>query len=158
MPVGAYGGKQAIMDFVSPVGPVFQAGTLSGNPVAMAAGHAMLQYLQEHPTIYSLLEATTKSIVKGFQNNMQKLGLNYTINAIGSFFSLFFTEGEVKDFEDAKKVDKALFGKYFHAMLQQGIYLAPSSFETLFVSTAITEAHVAQLVEANFRALKSIHE
>ncbi|MCG8340342.1 MAG: glutamate-1-semialdehyde 2,1-aminomutase [Cytophagales bacterium] len=158
MPVGAYGGKKEIMDFVSPAGPVFQAGTLSGNPIAMAAGCAMLRYLYEHPAIYRLLEDTTQNIVNQFQINMEQLELNYTINHIGSMFSLFFTENEVKDFKDAQKADKVLFGKYFHAMLQQGVYWAPSQFEVLFVSTEITPQHADQIAEANYKALAAIHE
>ena len=158
MPVGAYGGKKEIMDFVAPAGPVFQAGTLSGNPMAMAAGCAMLRYLYEHPAIYRLLEDTTHHIVNQFQINLKQLELNYTINHIGSMFSLFFTKNEVKNFKDAQKVDKGLFGKYFHAMLQQGIYGAPSPFEALFVSTAITPQHVNHIAEANYKALAAIHE
>ena len=158
MPVGAYGGKKEIMDFVSPAGPVFQAGTLSGNPIAMAAGCAMLRYLYEHPAIYRLLEDTTQHIVHQFQINLKQLELNYTINHIGSMFSLFFTKNKVKNFKDAQKTDQVLFGKYFHAMLQQGIYWAPSPFEALFISTAITPQHVAQIAAANYKALAAIHE
>src|SRR5690606_35003278 len=117
MPVGAYGGKQEIMDYVSPVGPVYQAGTLSGNPIAMAAGHAMLSYLKENPATYSQLDSISNKIVQGIRENLKKLNLDYTINHFGSMFSLFFTNSEVNNFEEAKRSDTALFGRYFRAML-----------------------------------------
>ncbi|MCC9137742.1 glutamate-1-semialdehyde 2,1-aminomutase [Pontibacter silvestris] len=158
MPVGAYGGKSEIMDFVAPAGPVYQAGTLSGNPIAMAAGMAMLRHLDNHPEVYERLEKTTTKIVNGIKQNMQKLGLNYTINQVGSMFSIFFTEQPVVDFESAKTSDTALFGRYFNAMLQRGVYLAPSQFEALFVSTAITDELVEKFLQANYEALKEAHE
>lgn len=154
MPVGAYGGKKEIMDYVAPAGPVYQAGTLSGNPIAMSAGMAMLTYLNDHPEVYTQLEQTTLKMVEGMQANMQKLGLNFTINRIGSMFSIFFTDQPVYDFESAKTSDTAFFGRYFNAMLQRGIYLAPSQYEALFVSTAISEELVAQYVQANYESLQ----
>lgn len=157
MPVGAYGGRKEIMDFVSPAGPVYQAGTLSGNPVAMAAGMAMLTYLNEHPEIYGQLADTTSQIVQGMRENLHALGLQYTINHTGSMYSLFFTKEEVVDFETAKKSDTALFGRYFRAMLERGVYLAPSQFETLFVSAAISQEETEKLKQANLESLKAIH-
>jgi len=158
MPVGAYGGKKDLMDFVAPAGPVYQAGTLSGNPIAMSAGMAMLNYLQEHPEVYTQLDNTTAGLVAGMQQNMQQLGINYTINRVGSMFSIFFTEQPVVDFDSAKTSDTALFGRYFNAMLNRGIYLAPSQYEALFVSTAITDKLAAQYVQANLEALQeSLH-
>ncbi|PIB34814.1 glutamate-1-semialdehyde-2,1-aminomutase [Reichenbachiella sp. 5M10] len=157
MPVGAYGGKEEIMDLVSPKGPVYQAGTLSGNPVAMAAGLAMLHYLDEHRALYAQLEATQNKIVSGFQSNLDKLELNYTINAVGSMFSLFFTDKTVLDFDTAKTSDLDLFGRYFNAMLERGVYLAPSQFETLFLSKAIGDKEIEQIVKANYEALEEIH-
>ncbi|RIJ41987.1 glutamate-1-semialdehyde 2,1-aminomutase [Pontibacter oryzae] len=154
MPVGAYGGKKEIMDYVAPAGPVYQAGTLSGNPIAMSAGMAMLTYLNDHPEVYTQLEQTTLKMVEGMQANMQKLGLNFTINRIGSMFSIFFTDQPVYDFESAKNSDTAFFGRYFNAMLQRGIYLAPSQYEALFVSTAISEELVAQYIQANYESLQ----
>lgn len=154
MPVGAYGGKKEIMDYVAPAGPVYQAGTLSGNPIAMSAGMAMLTYLNDHPEVYTQLEQTTLKMVEGMQANMQKLGLDFTINRIGSMFSIFFTDQPVYDFESAKTSDTAFFGRYFNAMLQRGIYLAPSQYEALFVSTAISEELVAQYVQANYESLQ----
>lgn len=157
MPVGAYGGKTEIMDMVSPKGPVYQAGTLSGNPVAMAAGLQMLRFLNENRPLYQQLEDTQQKIVAGFKSNMDKLGLNYSINAVGSMFSIFFTDQSVKDFETAKSSDLEVFGKYFNAMLERGVYLAPSQYETLFLSTAIGEAEIEKIVTSNYEALKEIH-
>ncbi len=156
MPVGAYGGKTEIMDYVSPQGPVYQAGTLSGNPVAMAAGLAMLRELNNHPEIYSNLDEATGQIVNGIKDNLNRLSMPYTINHVGSMFSLFFTDETVVDFDTAKTTDTDAFGKYFQAMLSRGIYLAPSQFETLFVSTAITTDLVDRIVTANYESLKSI--
>jgi glutamate-1-semialdehyde 2,1-aminomutase len=154
MPVGAYGGKKEIMNFVAPAGPVYQAGTLSGNPIAMSAGMAMLNHLKTNPSVYKNLEHTTTTIVAGMKENMAKLGLNYTINQIGSMFSIFFTEQPVTDFESAKTSDTALFGRYFNSMLQRGIYLAPSQYESLFVSTSITDELVEQYLKANYESLQ----
>jgi glutamate-1-semialdehyde 2,1-aminomutase len=146
------------MDFVSPAGPVYQAGTLSGNPIAMSAGLAMLHYLNDHADVYTQLEQTGEKIVGGFRKSMAKLGLNYTINHIGSMFTLFFTEQKVTDFPSAKTVDIPLYGKYFHAMLSRGIYLAPSQFESLFLSAALEGQHIDRIVKANEESLKEILE
>ncbi|WP_420579847.1 glutamate-1-semialdehyde 2,1-aminomutase [Reichenbachiella sp.] len=158
MPVGAYGGRADIMNMVSPSGPVYQAGTLSGNPVAMAAGLAMLKYLNENSEIYTRLETMTEYIVQGIKLNVLKLGLKYTVNSVGSMFSLFFTDEKVIDFEGAKKSDLNMFGKYFNSMLEKGIYLAPSQFETLFVSSAIDEIEADLIIQANYDTLKEIHK
>jgi glutamate-1-semialdehyde 2,1-aminomutase len=149
MPVGAYGGRKEIMDFVSPSGPVYQAGTLSGNPIAMAAGLTMLRHLDSHPEVYNQLNAIGDSLVSGFRSVLDGLGLKFTINQLGSMYTLFFTDEEVYDFESAKKSDTALFGKYFQAMLSRGIYLAPSQYESLFLSTALTEDLVGKIVTAH---------
>ena len=156
MPVGAYGGKKEIMDCISPVGPVYQAGTLSGNPVAMSAGLAMLQYLNDNPLVYKEIEDTSIKMVAGMQQNIENLGLPYTLNHVGSMFSIFFTDQKVTNFETAKACDTELFGKYFQAMLQRGIYLAPSQFETLFVSNALSNVDIEQFIKANGEALKEI--
>lgn len=156
MPVGAYGGKQEIMDYISPVGPVYQAGTLSGNPIAMAAGYAMLRYLKDNPETYTKLDETSNKIVNGFRKNLKELNLDYTINHFGSMFSLFFTNGEVTNFEEAKRSDTSLFGQYFRAMLEQGVYLAPSQFETLFVSTALSDDDIEHIIKANYTSLEKI--
>lgn len=148
LPVGAYGGKADIMDFVSPQGPVYQAGTLSGNPVAMAAGLAQLTQLNENADIYMGLEKTTKMIVDGYKKALKKKKLKYTINQIGSMFSLFFTEEKVIDFTTAKTCDTEAFGGYFRSMLDQGVYLAPSQFESLFISSAIEKDQVTKIVSS----------
>ncbi len=156
MPVGAYGGKKEIMDFVSPVGPVYQAGTLSGNPVAMAAGLALLKHLNQNPQIYKQLNYITTMVVKGIQATLNKLEKNYTINQLGSMYSLFFTTNPVRNFEDAKTADLSLFGKYFQGMLHRGIYLAPSQFESLFLSTALSSEHIEKIIIANDETLREI--
>ncbi|MGA0560536.1 glutamate-1-semialdehyde 2,1-aminomutase [Larkinella sp. VNQ87] len=156
MPVGAYGGRREIMDVVSPAGPVYQAGTLSGNPIAMSAGLAMLRYLNGHPEVYTQLEAIGDKLVGGFRNTLNKLGLNFTINHLGSMYTMFMTERAVSNFTDAKSCDLPLFGRYFHGMLKRGVYLAPSQFESLFLSVALTDELVDQVIWANEEALKEV--
>ncbi len=157
MPVGAYGGRADIMDKVSPAGPVYQAGTLSGNPIAMTAGFTMLNYLQKNPSTYEILEKTTEKICAGIKNNLDELSINFTINRIGSMFTLFFNENPVLNFEDARKSDLKAFGKYFNLMLEKGIYLAPSQFEALFISTAIGDDEVEKIIDANKRSLSELY-
>ena len=156
LPVGAYGGKKEIMDHVSPTGPVYQAGTLSGNPIAMAAGYAMLSYLKAHPEVYDTIAQSTEAIDKGIQEILDQKGLPYTSNRLGSMYSLFFTDQKVIDFDTAKSCDTEKFGKYFRIMLESGVYLAPSQFESLFISTSIQEKETAQIIEANKKALDAI--
>lgn len=156
LPVGAYGGKKEIMRFLAPEGPVYQAGTLSGNPIAVSAGLAQLKVLYSMPELYGTLEKTTHKIAEGFRKNIADAGLHFNVNQIGSMFSLFFTEQEVKDFGSAKTSDTTLFARYFHAMLKQGVYLAPSQFESLFVSAAIDESLADRIIEANRNALRDI--
>jgi glutamate-1-semialdehyde 2,1-aminomutase len=154
MPVGAYGGRKDIMDFVSPAGPVYQAGTLSGNPVAMSAGLAMLHYLNDHKEVYEQLENISSRIVEGMTDANKKEGYNFTINRIGSMFTIFFTEEPVTDFESAKKSDLKKFAAYFQSMLKSGIYLAPSQFESLFISASIDEEIADQIIHAHREAIK----
>jgi glutamate-1-semialdehyde 2,1-aminomutase len=156
MPVGAYGGKKSIMDCVAPVGGVYQAGTLSGNPVAMSAGLTMLTYLKNNPSVYERLEAKSAAIVEGMRKGLDELGLKYTINRIGSMFTLFFTDKPVTDFESAKTSDTAKFGKYFNAMLEQGVYMAPSQYESLFISDAIEETDIRHILAAHNKSLNLI--
>jgi glutamate-1-semialdehyde 2,1-aminomutase len=156
LPVGAYGGKADIMDCVAPVGKVYQAGTLSGNPIAMAAGLAMLRYLEAHPEVYAQLEETTTQITNGIRLAMNKVGLNYTINQIGSMFSLFFTEQAVTDFESAKRSNTQKFATFFQEMLARGVYFPPSQFESLFISTAISQADITQIAKASFESLQKV--
>ncbi|RIV19816.1 glutamate-1-semialdehyde-2,1-aminomutase [Fibrisoma montanum] len=153
MPVGAYGGRADIMNIVSPAGPVYQAGTLSGNPIAMSAGLAMLRHLNEHPEVYTRLDGIGGRLADGFRAGLVKAGLNYTINQIGSMFTLFMTDRSVSNFVDAKSCDLPLFGRYFHAMLKRGVYLAPSQFESLFVSVALTDDLIEQVIQANEESL-----
>ncbi|HEY3402509.1 MAG TPA: glutamate-1-semialdehyde 2,1-aminomutase [Ohtaekwangia sp.] len=156
LPVGAYGGKKEIMDFVSPVGPVYQAGTLSGNPLAMAAGLAMLNYLKDHPEVYQHINGITTRIVDGLKEQIRQAGMNYTINQVGSMFTLFFTDKTVVDFNTATTVDTKLFAKYFQFMSGEGIYLAPSQYEAMFISNAIDDQIVDRILTASKKAFQHL--
>jgi glutamate-1-semialdehyde 2,1-aminomutase len=156
LPVGAYGGKKEIMECVSPAGPVYQAGTLSGNPLAMAAGMAMLNHLKAHPEVYNQIDETTAAITAGLQQQWKKAGFNYTINQVGSMFTLFFTEQPVVDFATAKTSDTQKFARYFQAMLQEGVYLAPSQYEAMFVSAAVDDDIANRILHASEKAIQSI--
>ncbi len=158
MPVGAYGGRKEIMDCIAPAGPVYQAGTLSGNPVAMAAGLTMLRYLNENTDVYTKLEQVTTRIVEGIRQHLSELGMDYTINQLGSMYTLFFTNQEVVNFETAKSSNLKAFATYFQAMLEQGVYLAPSQFESLFLSTALSEEDINHIIQANRKALGAVAE
>lgn len=156
LPVGAYGGKKEIMQMVSPAGPMYQAGTLSGNPLAMAAGFTMLRILSANKMIYKQLEQRSAQLEDGIRENLQKLGLGYTFNRVGSMFTLFFTSKSVTDYDSAKTSDTVKFSAYFNAMLEQGIYLPPSQFEAAFISTAHTERLLEKTIKANYKALQKI--
>ena len=157
LPVGAYGGKQEIMDMLAPNGPVYQAGTLSGNPLAMAAGITTLRMLDETPDFYENLEKTSALLEEGLQNNLKELQFDGVINRVGSMFTLFFTkENSVNSFADVKKCDTALFAEYFRMSLESGIYLAPSQYEAGFVSAAHTKEDIQNTVEASYMALKKL--
>lgn len=156
LPVGAYGGKKEIMDFVSPVGPVYQAGTLSGNPLAMAAGLAMLRHLRSNADVYSTLEKSSESLANGLTGEAKREGIPVTLNRVGSMFTLFFTEQPVSDFDSAKTSNTSLFARYFQSMLRQGIYLAPSQFEAMFISTAIDGEIIDKILTAHRNALASM--
>lgn len=156
LPVGAYGGKKEIMEMVSPSGPVYQAGTLSGNPLAMNAGFAALTFIKEHPGIYNQLEEKSAYLEKGLRESIESAGKNFQINRIGSMMTLFITEDTVTDYNSAVKSDTKLFGKYFHEMLKRGIYLPPAQFEALFVSTAHSAEVLDKTIEASKAALKAI--
>lgn len=156
LPVGAYGGRSEIMRLVSPDGPVYQAGTLSGNPLAMAAGLAQLRILDRQKSIYARLERLGKALEKGFLENISKLGLNYKLNRAGSMFTFFFTGKDVRDFESALSSDTAKFAAYYGEMLKRGIYLPPSQFEAAFISAAHTERDIEKTVAANYDSLKAI--
>ena len=136
MPVGAYGGRREIMEMVSPAGPVYQAGTLSGNPIAMAAGLTQLKYLYEHQEVYKELEEKGEKLYSGIEQILKEYKKPYHVNHVSSLGSLFFAENEVVDYTSAKASDTKAFADYFLAMLKQGIHLAPSQFEAMFLSTA----------------------
>jgi glutamate-1-semialdehyde 2,1-aminomutase len=157
LPVGAYGGKEEIMNMIAPSGPVYQAGTLSGNPLATSAGLAMLNLISEQPDTYLELEKKGKYLKSEIENQLVECGLNYTVNQIGSMFTLFFTNQKVQNFTDAKTSDTVKFGQYFHSMLKQGVYLPPSQYESWFLSTALEESHLDQILSASRKALQTIH-
>ena len=152
LPVGAFGGRRDIMDCVSPLGPVYQAGTLSGNPVAMAAGLAQLNYLEQHDS-YTRLEALGAHLEEGVRRTLADLALPLTFKRSGSMFCLFFTTQDVYDLSTATTASFEAFRAYFLSMLEQGIYVAPSPFETGFISTAHSEADIDATVAAMRRAL-----
>ena len=158
LPVGAYGGRAELMNQVAPAGKVYQAGTLSGNPLATAAGLAQLRHLQENQQLYRQLNETTTRLADGTRQIAAELGLKYTANQVGSMFSLFFTSEPVTNLDGAKKSDAAAFGRYFHAMLARGIYLAPSQYEALFVSTAIDNKLVDKYLTACRESLIEVHQ
>lgn len=156
LPVGAYGGKREIMQLVAPSGPMYQAGTLSGNPLAMAAGIVMLTMLKNDPSIYKTLEERSKQLEQGIANIIGRFQLPLTQNRVGSMFTLFFTKEHVKDYDSAKSSDTVRFGKYFQDMLNRGIYLAPSQFEAAFMSTAHTPDDVEKTITAAEESLKKV--
>lgn len=156
MPVGAFGGKEEIMNMVSPAGPVYHAGTLSGNPLAMAAGYALLSELNEHPEYYDELEKKGQYLKEGLQKVLDSKGIDYAINQIGSMMTLFFTKGPVVDQDSAQQTDTDLFGKFYHEMLEQGIYLPPSNFECFFLSRTLTDEMLDKTIAAADKALNNI--
>jgi glutamate-1-semialdehyde 2,1-aminomutase len=141
LPVGAYGGRKDIMSKVAPAGPIYQAGTLSGNPLAVAAGLAMLRHLKSHPEVYQRLDRITAEICAAAPAGV-------TVNRVGSMFTFFFAEGPITDYESAKRSDTARFGKFFRQILERGVYLPPSQFEAAFVSAAHTDEDVRRTIEA----------
>lgn len=157
LPVGAFGGKKEIMDHLAPVGPVYQAGTLSGNPLAMAVGVATLKYIQENPDIYYNLEEKAVYLEKGMKDNLERLGLKYTMTRVGSMSCMFFTEEPVLSFADAIKSDTELYGKYFHEMLKRGVYIAPAQFEAMFISTVHSNEDLDKTISAHYESLKALH-
>jgi glutamate-1-semialdehyde 2,1-aminomutase len=156
LPVGAFGGKREIMEKIAPVGPVYQAGTLSGNPLAMAAGYAALKHIKDNPGIYKELEEKSSYLENGFKENLKSVGKNYAMNRVGSMMCMFFTEEIVDDFKSAIKSETVLYGKYFHEMLKRGVYLAPAQFEALFVSTAHTKEDLDKTISAHLDSLRSL--
>jgi glutamate-1-semialdehyde 2,1-aminomutase len=148
LPVGAYGGPSEIMDLIAPLGPVYQAGTLSGNPLAMAAGYATLSYLRDHKDVYAILDRLAGVAVAGVAAAAHDAGVPVCHNRVGSMFTWFFAAGPVTDWTSAAKCDTEAFGRFFRAMLENGIYLPPSQFEAAFLGAAHTEKDVQQTIAA----------
>ncbi|WP_145038561.1 glutamate-1-semialdehyde 2,1-aminomutase [Paenibacillus sp. Y412MC10] len=154
LPVGAYGGKRELMDQIAPAGPIYQAGTLSGNPLAMAAGYTTLKLLT--PAVYEQLEERGARLQAGFEQSAKEFGIPLTINRIGSMVCPFFTNTPVVNFDTAKTSDLDRFRRYFAAMVQEGVSVPPSQFEGMFISTAHTVEDIDATIEANYNAFKSL--
>jgi glutamate-1-semialdehyde 2,1-aminomutase len=157
LPVGAYGGPSEIMDLVAPLGPMYQAGTLSGNPLAMAAGYAQLRHLKEHRDIYEKLDRLSADLVAGVAAAAKSAGVTMTHNRVGSMFTWFFTKGPVTDWISASKSDTEAFGRFFRNMLDSGVYLPPSQYEAAFLGAAHTEEDVKKTVEAAKQAFAMVN-
>ncbi len=155
LPVGAFGGRTEIMDHLAPEGPVYQAGTLSGNPLAMAIGYETVSILKDE-NAHESLEQKGNLLVQGFKDNLQKLKLSFCVNRVGSMFCLFFTDREVKSYEAAMSVDTRLFQAYFRKMIESGIYIAPSPYEVAFLSTAHSQGDIERTIEANYLSLRHV--
>ena len=156
MPVGAFGGKLEIMKHIAPLGNVYQAGTLSGNPLAMIAGFTLLSHLNKNPDIYNELEEKGNYLKSGLQEVLEKSGTPFVINHLGSMISIHFSDKPVTDFASASSANNALFNKFFHAMLDRGVYLPPSAYETWFLSNALTIEDLDKTIEAVSESLKEI--
>lgn len=156
-PVGAYGGKNEIMSLISPEGPVYQAGTLSGNPIAMRAGYETLNLIKNTPDFYEKLEIKSRILEEGIKENIKKLKAPLNYIRFSSMSCLYFTKEKVKDFESAQKSDTEKFSIYFRNMLKRGIYIAPSQFEAIFLSSAHTEEDLELTIKANYDSLKAVY-
>ncbi|MFZ4739710.1 MAG: glutamate-1-semialdehyde 2,1-aminomutase [Bacteroidales bacterium] len=157
LPVGAYGGKKEIMDMLAPIGPVYQAGTLSGNPLAMSAGIAMLKLIRDTPDFYAELERKAAKLEAGIRKNMEITGIKGLINRVGSMMTFFFTdEKQITNFDEAMKSDADKYAKFFKMSLESGIYLAPSQYECLFISYAHSDKDIDTIIAANLEALKNL--
>ena len=156
LPVGAYGGSSEIMDLVAPLGPMYQAGTLSGNPLAMAAGYAQLRYLKEHKEIYEKLDKLSGELVAGVAAAAKAAGVPMTTNRVGSMFTWFFTAGPVTDWDSASKSDTEAFGRFFRNLLDSGIYLPPSQYEAAFLGAAHSDEDVKKTIEAAKQAFAMV--
>ncbi len=154
MPVGAFGGKKEIMEMIAPLGKVYQAGTLSGNPIAMIAGYTLLTELLHNPSIYQELEDKTLYLKNGLEKAVGAAGVPFVINQLGSMISLHFSEKPVTDFASAAAADNQRFNRFFHGMLQQGVYLPPSAFESWFLNNALTKEDLDKTIEAAGKALR----
>ena len=152
LPVGAFGGKKEIMEHIAPLGNVYQAGTLSGNPIAMIAGYTMLKTLKENPSIYKELDEKTEYLQKGLDKVLSTYGTPYIINRVGSMLSVHFSDKPVRNFADVAAANNTFFNRFFHSLLNDGVYLPPSAFETWFISNALTKADIDETLEAVRRA------
>ena len=155
MPIGAYGAPRKLMELVSPLGPMYQAGTLSGNPVAVAAGRATLSVLR-NSSIYNDLEERTAEFEAGVRHSAEKHSVTITFNRVGSMWTLFFAEGPIVDFESANRSNREKFARFFHTMLAEGVYLPPSQLEAAFFSAAHAKKDIHQMIERVDRALKKV--
>jgi glutamate-1-semialdehyde 2,1-aminomutase len=155
LPVGAFGGRREIMEMVAPVGPVYQAGTLSGNPLAVTAGLTTLRLLKE-PSIYERLERAAARLVAGMSDAAREAGVSTVSNRVGSMFTTFFTSEPVRDWGAANRSDREGFARFFHAMLDEGVYLAPSQFEAAFISTAHSDEIIERTIEASRKAFSRV--
>lgn len=155
LPVGAYGGKREILEHIAPTGPIYQAGTLSGNPLAMTAGYTTLRELSKDG-VYDDLIRKTKRLAEGFQQAAEDTGIPCCINQIGTMMTCFFTDRQVTNYDEAAQVDKERFTQYFRGMVEEGILLAPSPYETMFMSTAHTDDDIEQTIEAHRQVLKTL--
>lgn len=153
LPAAAYGGRREVMEQVAPLGPVYQAGTLSGNPLAMAAGLATLEILEKNPGYYARLEAVGARLEAGLEEVLSRKGIPHAVNRVGSMLTVFFTEGPVRTFAEAKRTDTELFKRFFHGLLDRGVYWPPSNFEAAFLSILHGEEEVAMTLEALEKAL-----
>lgn len=156
LPVGAFGGREAIMQHIAPVGKVYQAGTLSGNPLAMIAGYTLLKELDTNPDIYAVLEEKTVYLKDGLHKVLEQSGIPYQLNQLGSMLSLHFSDHPVTDFATAAAANNNLFNRFFHLMLEQGIYLPPSAFETWFISNALSKEDLDVTIDTVGRCLKML--
>lgn len=155
-PVGAFAGRKEIMDYLAPIGPVYQAGTLSGNPVAMRAGLTTLSVLKEDLNLYERIDATAKILHEEITSILSGKGIAHTINRSGSMMSVFFGENPVHNFDDAQKADHSLFNQFFHHLLKEGIYLPPSGYETWFVSESIKNEEIEKTLDAIQKFVHSV--
>ncbi|WP_126247024.1 glutamate-1-semialdehyde 2,1-aminomutase [Chitinophaga rhizosphaerae] len=156
MPVGAFAGKREIMEHIAPAGKVYQAGTLSGNPIAMIAGYTLLKTLNDHPNIYSQLEEKTNALVGGLREALGAAGVVHQVNHIGSMMSVHFAEYPIVDFTSASGANNELFRRFFHAMLERGVYLPPSAFESWFISHALGQEDIGFTIDAAKAAMQAI--
>jgi glutamate-1-semialdehyde 2,1-aminomutase len=156
LPVGAYGGKREIMEMIAPAGPVYQAGTLSGNPLAMSAGLTTLQILEKDPDIYTKLTEKTTRLCTKLRTESENQGFDLCFNQVGTMFTMFFTDINVVDYETAKTSDAEKYGVFFRTMLEEGVYLAPSQFEASFISLAHTETDIEVTVDAAAKAFQKV--